>query len=342
MIFIRRNFRSFKKIVAISTFLFPSFLRIPILRAIGFKIGRKVTISPLTIIVADEVEIGNDVYISPLVLIFNLKKVKLGNRVYISLGNFFHSHGLGSLTMGHFSATGLFCFMDCTCDVRVGIFSCLGPHTVLVTHGNFLPKNLGFSNQYAPVNIGRYVWIMMGVKITPGVTIGDYVIAHSGTVIMANIPDNSVYAHARSNFRTYPMSTIHRKTVNDEYINRWKEALFLDLPSFIGDYFGLKIECVAEKDCWVISMPKETIKIWNMEAISDPSRINLGVRDIALFIKNGNLTALRRLSRINWLDANSYLYNKAQPSLLFDYIMFYFEMRYAVPFTIYEYDSDKK
>lgn len=336
MIFIRKNFRSFKKLAAIATFFLPSSLRIPILRFVGFRIGKRVTICPFTIIIADEVEIGNDVYISPLVLIFNLKKVKLGNRAYLSVGTFIHSHGLGSLEMGDFSATGLFCIIDCTCDVTIGKYSCLGPRCMLSTHGSFLPKSHGFSNRYYPVKIGNYVWLMMDVKVTSGVTIGDYVIAHAGTVITTNIADNSVYTHGRENFHAFPMSSIYRKTVNDEYFNRWRATLFSDLPSFIMDYFGMKIDCVAKDGCWVVNTLKEEIKIWDKDIIRDFENVKFGRHDIVIILRDSDPKIAQSFRNINWLDANLNLYNRAEPSLLFDYIVFYFEMRYGINFTLCE------
>lgn len=336
MIFVKRNFRSFKKLLAMATFLLPSSLRIPILKFAGFKIGKNTTISPFTVIVADEVEIGNDVYISPFVLIFNLKRVKFGNKVYISLGTFVHSHGVGSLELGDFSATGLFCLINCTCDVSVGKYTCLGPRVMLVTHGSFLPKNLGFSTQYFSVKIGNYAWIMMDVKIVPGVNIGDYVIAHPGTVIMTDIPSNSVYTHERNSFRTYPMSTLYRKKVDEEYINRWRNSLFSDLASVIRDYFGLQTECIKQEGYWAVSTPKEAIKIWDKDIIRDFSDAKVSRCDIILVIKDSDLDAMQRFRNTNWLDINLNLYNKARHSALFDYLIFYFALKYGILFTLYE------
>lgn len=336
MIFIKKNFSSLRKILIMLTFGLPSAVRIPILRRLGFKIGRNVTICPFTIIIADSVEIGNDVFISPLVLIFNLKKIKLGNRVLISMGNLIHSHGLGSLELGDFSATGLFSFIDCTCDIVVGKYSCLGPRAMLSTHGNFLPKNLGFSNRYAPIKIGKYVWLMMDVKVTSGVCIGDYVIAHAGTVIMTDIPANSVYTHARHNFQLYPMSIIYRKTVTSEYIKNWKSSLFSKLPLFIKNYFNVTINCLKRDGIWEITTREETIKIWDGDAINDFSKVTFNKNDIVIFFQESSEKAKQALCSINWLDIEMNLYSKKRHFLIFDYIVFYFEMEYAVFFTLYK------
>ena len=336
MIFIKRTFRSFKTLLAIGTCLLPSFLRVRILRLAGFKIGKNVTISPLTIIAADEVEIGNDAYISPLVLIFNLKSAKIGNRAYISLGTFVYGHGPGSFEIGDFGATGLFCIINCTCDVTLGKYSCLGPRSMVSTHGNFLPKIQGFSNRYGEVKIGHHVWVMMDVKITSGVTIGDYVIAHAGTVITSDVPSNSVYTHSRKSFRVQPMNAIYRRTVNDEFLQKWKATLFSDLPSFVEAYFDLPIECAAKDAHWEISTPNGIFRIWDEASVQNLDGGNVGTHDIVIITRNVCSERLRLYCDINWLDVNLNLYNRATPSPFFDYIEFYFEMKHGVYFTLYE------
>jgi acetyltransferase-like isoleucine patch superfamily enzyme len=45
-----------------------------------------------------------------------------------------------------------------------------------------------------PVNIGDNVWVGTGVIIYPGVTIGDNSIVSAGSVVMSNVPANTVVA----------------------------------------------------------------------------------------------------------------------------------------------------
>ena len=321
--------------MGIGTFFFPSGLRVYILRLAGFKIGKEVTIAPFTIIAADEVEIGNDVYISPLVLIFNLRKVVLGNGVRISMGTFVHSHGLGSLKIGDFGVMGFFSLIDCTCDVTLGKYSGLGPKCIVSTHGNYLPKHLGFSNRYGEVKIGNYVWVMMDVKITSGVTVGDFVIAHAGTLVTTDIPSNSIIAHGRNSFKVHPMTSVYRKSVSEEYLETWKESIFSDLDSFVREYFGLEIECIAGNGYWQINSGKEVVKIWDKDVIQCLDSVNLSPSDIVLVNRGSDLQLIDRYSNVNWLDVNLNLYHKADSSPLFDYITSYFAMKHSIYFTLY-------
>nr|WP_161980724.1 DapH/DapD/GlmU-related protein [Streptococcus sp. S784/96/1] len=43
-----------------------------------------------------------------------------------------------------------------------------------------------------PVVIGKKVWIGEGVKVMPGVTIGDHAILASGAVVTKDVPANAI------------------------------------------------------------------------------------------------------------------------------------------------------
>ena len=78
-----------------------------------------------------------------------------------------------------------------------------------VTFGNnvFIATNCGFHTaghpidaerrnkglEYAyPISVGNDVWIGAGVQVMPGVTIGSNVVIGGGSVVVKDIPDNSV------------------------------------------------------------------------------------------------------------------------------------------------------
>ncbi len=52
-------------------------------------------------------------------------------------------------------------------------------------------RNAGFEYAY-PITVGDNVWIGGGVHVLPGVTIGSNVVIGAGSVVVKNIPDNSV------------------------------------------------------------------------------------------------------------------------------------------------------
>lgn len=52
-------------------------------------------------------------------------------------------------------------------------------------------RNQGLEYAY-PITVGDNVWIGAGVQVMPGVTIGSNVVIGSGSIVVRNIPDNSV------------------------------------------------------------------------------------------------------------------------------------------------------
>ena len=52
-------------------------------------------------------------------------------------------------------------------------------------------RNQGLEYAY-PITVGNNVWIGAGVQVMPGVTIGDHVVIGGGSVVVKDIPSNSV------------------------------------------------------------------------------------------------------------------------------------------------------
>ena len=56
---------------------------------------------------------------------------------------------------------------------------------------DFERRNKGLEYAY-PIKVGNNVWIGAGVQVMPGVTIGDNVVIGGGSVVVKDIPSNSV------------------------------------------------------------------------------------------------------------------------------------------------------
>lgn len=56
---------------------------------------------------------------------------------------------------------------------------------------DFERRNKGLEYAY-PIKIGNNVWIGAGVQIMPGVTVGDNVVIGGGSIVVKDIPSNSV------------------------------------------------------------------------------------------------------------------------------------------------------
>ncbi|MGN1394390.1 MAG: sugar O-acetyltransferase [Succinivibrionaceae bacterium] len=93
--------------------------------------------------------------------------------------NFYANHGLVILDAG---------------GVTIGDNVFVGPSCGFHTSGHpidFERRNKGLEYAY-PIKIGSNVWIGAGVQVMPGVTIGDNVVIGGGSVVVKDIPSNSV------------------------------------------------------------------------------------------------------------------------------------------------------
>ena len=70
----------------------------------------------------------------------------------------------------------------------------IAPNCGFYTAGHpidFERRNQGLEYAY-PITVGNNVWIGAGVHVMPGVTIGNNVVIGAGSVVVKDIPDNSV------------------------------------------------------------------------------------------------------------------------------------------------------
>lgn len=98
----------------------------------------------------------------------------------ISVGEkFYANHGLVILDAG---------------GVEFGNNVFIGPQCGFHTSGHpidYKTRNIGLEYAY-PIKVGNNVWIGAGVQVMPGVTIGDNVVIGGGSVVVNDIPSNSV------------------------------------------------------------------------------------------------------------------------------------------------------
>ena len=83
--------------------------------------------------------------------------------------------------------------LDCA-KVIFGDNVFIGPNCGFYTAGHpidFERRNKGLEYAY-PISVGNNVWIGAGVQVMPGVTIGDNVVIGGGSVVVKDIPSNSV------------------------------------------------------------------------------------------------------------------------------------------------------
>lgn len=106
--------------------------------------------------------------------IMSPSQIDFGKNVHLGEGVFIN-HNLTLMSIG---------------GVTIGDGSFIGPNVSIVTDNHDMEDILVLRCQ--PVVIGRKVWVGEGVKIMPGVTVGDNALLASGAVVTKDVPANAI------------------------------------------------------------------------------------------------------------------------------------------------------
>lgn len=123
-----------------------------------------------------------------------IKKIfgKVGANCFIT-APFWCDYGYNIEAGDNFYANHNLVILDCA-KVTFGNNVFIAPDCGFYTAGHPVDaasRNEGWEYAY-PINVGNDVWIGGGVKVMPGVTIGNNVVIGGGSVVVKDIPDNSI------------------------------------------------------------------------------------------------------------------------------------------------------
>ncbi len=157
------------------------------------RIGDHARLGPLSIVVADEIEIGRWVRFHPLTL---MRAGKVTLKDYAKIGSLTIVNGKepffprSEISVGVNSYICPLCWIDCGQKVIIGDDVSIGGATHIFTHGSFLPWLEGFPFQTGDVIIGNRVYIPWRVFIMPGTRVGNDVIIGAKALLRGEFPDN--------------------------------------------------------------------------------------------------------------------------------------------------------
>lgn len=193
----------------------PSSIRIFIYRLLGSKIGKQVKIGFGTIILSENIEIGDNSKIGYFCKIkvntLSLGKyVSIGNSVKISVYKIrMDSRAIVSpdvkiegdsndkrsvIKLGMHSWIFQHCYVNVIRQVTLGKNVGVGGGSYLFTHGYWLNKLDGFPVSYGPITIDDNVWLPWSCFIMPNVKIGKNVIVGARSLVNKDVPQNALVA----------------------------------------------------------------------------------------------------------------------------------------------------
>lgn len=190
-----------------------------IIRGKEINIGRYVQIGTMTVIDTERIEIDDDARINEQVIIGGIKTpesyIKLGKRTIVME----------------------YSFLNPTKPLIIGDDTGIGGHCLIFTHGSWLSQLDGYPVTFAPVTLGRNVWLPWRVFILPGTTIGDNVVIGANSLVSKNIPSNVLIAGS-------PAKIIKENYPNPLDIQQKEEIFGNILKDFIDylKYNDLKVE----------------------------------------------------------------------------------------------------
>jgi acetyltransferase-like isoleucine patch superfamily enzyme len=194
--------------------ILPSFISVWLRRLGGAKIGKNVRIKFGTIILSEDLTLGDHVSIGPFTLIQGEKVVIKDYAIvgylvslrakFISLGyaaNILPNNRISGtqnksskFILGDHSMILPFCYMDPGEGITIGNKTGVGGYSLLFTHGSWPDHLNGGPVSFGPIVIEDNVWLPWRVFVLPNVTIGSNSVIGGNSLINKTIPAGSLAA----------------------------------------------------------------------------------------------------------------------------------------------------
>jgi len=166
----------------------PSKIKVIIFRLLGAKIGNNCFIG-FSIVDAENLEIGDNVYIGHFNLLWRLKELKLETGSALVMFNWITGGRTGNFYLGRNSGITRFHFIEASSDVRIGK-NCIvaGRSSHFFSHG-ISSTNL---DDQRPITIGDWCYIGSSSRFVPGSSVSDYTFVGMNSVVTKNFQEKYV------------------------------------------------------------------------------------------------------------------------------------------------------
>ncbi len=242
-----------KKIIQILAFFVIPPFNIWLHKLAGAKIGKHVGIHPFVLILANEVKIGDGAKIR-LGTILNIRSFHIGKKS--TIGYFTLVKGESDFHMGDASLIGIKTSIQCSRAVNLGHYAGVGPNSVLMTHGSFLPASEGYPAKFGPIILESKTWLCMNTIVGPGVTIGKNSIILPGTVVSKDVKPNSLVTGDPACLKSVPIFPIIRRPDDMEL---FAANILKEFCNWSNEYKGSK--CFLAQNALIVNFRKKQYKI---------------------------------------------------------------------------------
>lgn len=194
--------------------MLPSFLKKFVYRLKGYKIAKGVKLAFGSVVIGKDVAIGERSSIGFFTIV-RARQIKIGRYVKIGALSAIDTERFlvdddsrineqvyiggaktpeSALELGKRTIIMQASYINPTLPIKVGDDSGIGGQCLLFTHGSWNSQLEGYPVKFAPITIGKKVWLPWRVFIMPGVTIGDNVVIGADSLVNKDLPANCLAA----------------------------------------------------------------------------------------------------------------------------------------------------
>ena len=309
----------------------PSFLKKTIYRLKGYRIGKKVTIGFGSVIVGDDVAVGDHASIGFLSFVRGAH-IRIGGHVQIGATTFidtpFFEIGDGSkineqvfigglqfpdskLVIGRNCQIMQMSFINPTRSITIGDDSGIGGDCLLFGHTSWLSQLEGYKVDFEPIEIGKSVSLSWRVFVLPGVKIGDGAVIGANSLVSHAIPPRCLAigypARVVSKFPDFP------KDLTGEE----KAGLFDNMVREMILFFEASgLRCEGSGPLYTIFQMKKSgrkwKKSWRLRVDMEPSEEKIGdtsTADLDVLLRFRGISAegrrMLKARELPWFDVEN-------------------------------------
>lgn len=243
--------------------ILPSPIKKAYYRARGAKIGKRVSLSILSVLNCENIEIGDDVKVGMLCFV-NARRLRLGNRSQIRMTAAIDTGelvlGADSVIMEQVVVGGMltpqsklivgkrvkvfpYSFLNTTKEIFIEDDVGVGGGNYIFTHGTWPSALDGYPYSFGPVTIKKGTWLPWRVFIMPNVTIGENSIIAAGSTVTKDIPDLALAGGSPA--KVLRENGAYIKAMSDVEKRSLLENIFSE---FAEHYLYLGSDCIYKQD----------------------------------------------------------------------------------------------